>query len=133
MRGCGGGEEAGRGLWALWGPGVVLGGWASAALQAASQLRMAGPFQGNFYEQTFFFLRVPGPSWTPGVRDIHAGLRQRGSRQEGAGGALAPPRGEVSSSAGTSVPQPPPASTSPASLPWECSALDSAMGLTELS
>ena len=48
MRGCGGGEEAGRGLWALWGPGVVLGGWASAALQAASQLRMAGPFQGNF-------------------------------------------------------------------------------------
>ena len=88
---------------------------------------------GEFLRTNFFFLRVPGPSWTPGVRDIHAGLRQRGSRQEGAGGALAPPRGEVCLSAGTSVPLPPPASTSPASLPWECSALDSAMGLTELS
>ena len=44
----GGREEVGGGLWALWGSRFVLGGWASAALWAASQLRTAGPFQGDF-------------------------------------------------------------------------------------
>lgn len=120
VRGRGGGRER-----AVGSVGVQVWSWGAGPLQ--------DHFRGISKNKLFFFLRVPGPSWTPGVRGIHAGLPQRRSHQEGAGGAPAPPRGEVSSSAGASVPWSPPATTSPPSLPWECSTLDSAIGLTELS
>lgn len=134
MRGVGAGRRQGEDCGLC---GVQVWSWGSGPLLLRGQLPNSG-WQDHFRgisknKLFFFFLRVPGPSWTPGVRDIHAGLRQHGSRQEGAGGALAPPQNEVSSSAGTSVPRPPPATTSPASLPRECSTLGSAMGLTELS
>ena len=132
-RGWGRGEEVGGGLWALWGSRCCPGRLGLCSSVGSFPAQDGRTISGGFLRINFFFLRVPGPSWTPGVRDIHAGLSQCGSRQEGAGGALVPPRGEVSSSAGTSVPWSPPATTSPPSLPRECSTLDSAIGLTELS